>query len=157
VDALFQAVRDLQHHVLLARAARAHRAGVFAAVSRVERDDDEAVGLLRLGGGGRVGGGGGGGGGGRFGGQRAARGGGRGGWRGQRQRPVPEPFVDQRFQRIDRRDRIEVEHQAVLVGGDRIQGEHLGGRGLFQVDHHAHHAGLELGRPDARDEGIVGA
>ena len=40
-----QLVRDLQHDVLLARAAGADRARVLAAVARVERDDDQPVGL----------------------------------------------------------------------------------------------------------------
>jgi hypothetical protein len=44
VDAITQAVGDLQHHVLLARAAAAYGAGVFAAVAWVERDNDQALG-----------------------------------------------------------------------------------------------------------------
>ncbi len=44
VDAVAQQVGHLEHHVFLARAARADGAGVFAAVAGVERDDDQAVG-----------------------------------------------------------------------------------------------------------------
>ena len=47
VDAVAQPVRDLQHHVFLARAARADGARVLAAVAGVERDDDDPVGAAR--------------------------------------------------------------------------------------------------------------
>ncbi|MDT4854903.1 hypothetical protein FQZ97_892300 [compost metagenome] len=45
VDAVAQFLCDLQHHLLLMRAAWADRARVFASVAGVERDDDEALGL----------------------------------------------------------------------------------------------------------------
>ena len=66
------------------------------------------------------------------------------------------PLGDQRLQRVHFLDRIEIEDQAVLVGGHRHEREDLGHGGLLQVDHHAHHARRMLGSPDAGDERIVG-
>jgi hypothetical protein len=44
VDALAQPVCDLQHHVLFLCAIGADGAGVFPAMARVQRHDDEPVG-----------------------------------------------------------------------------------------------------------------
>ena len=45
VDAVAQAQRNLQHHVFFTRAAGVYRAGVFAPVARVQRNNDQAVGF----------------------------------------------------------------------------------------------------------------
>ena len=47
VDALGERPCDRERHVLLARSAAADRAGILAAVSRVDRDDDVAVRVAR--------------------------------------------------------------------------------------------------------------
>jgi hypothetical protein len=45
IDALTQAVGDLQNDVFFARAGRAHGTRVFAAVAGVQRNDDQPVGF----------------------------------------------------------------------------------------------------------------
>ncbi len=44
IDAVAQAMGQAQHNIFLAGAIGAYRTRVFAAVSRVERDDDQAIG-----------------------------------------------------------------------------------------------------------------
>ena len=63
--------------------------------------------------------------------------------------------ADQVQQRIARRGGVEVQHQAVLVGGDGAQRELLRQHRLLQVDHQPHHPWLVLADPQPGDEGVV--
>jgi hypothetical protein len=66
--------------------------------------------------------------------ERIARAGPSGCGQGGRRRAFLQALGDQRFQRIGRLRREEVDHQPVLVGGHRRQVEHLRHAGLLQVD-----------------------
>ena len=156
IDTVAQAVRQTQHHVLFARAAGPDGAGILAAMTGVECDDDQAVG-----GGARL----------RFDldFRLSLR------WPGRRLLTLLcdqiaqriglglrcgiflQPFSNQCLQRVGGLRRIEVKHQSVLVGGHRCQGKYLGRDRLLQVQHQAHHTGSALSHPDARDRGVVGA
>ena len=153
LDLRLQAASDRQHHVFFPTAAAADGAGVFAAMTRVECDRDQAVELRR----GR----------GRLGARKialqftrklpghvpAAAGRGQrrtrrvGLWRRVDQRigcfgPLvdhPVALADQRCNRVRLRDRIQVENQPVLVFSHRAQGEYLGLDLFFQIEHEAHH------------------
>ena len=65
--------------------------------------------------------------------------------------------AQQREQRILCLDRVEVEHEPVLVRGHRRQHELLRRDGLLQVEHQAHHARLVLADAHAGDERVVRA
>lgn len=70
---------------------------------------------------------------------------------------ITQALADQRFQRVHGLGRVQVEHQPVLVGRHRLQGEDLGLGGLLEIDHQAHHAGRVLAHADGCDVGVVGA
>jgi hypothetical protein len=65
--------------------------------------------------------------------------------------------ADQRQQWVALLGRVQVEHQPVLVGGNRREREELRRGRLLQVDHEAHDARLVLADAHAGDERIVGA
>ena len=48
---------------------------------------------------------------------------------------VLQPFGDQHFQRVNRLRRVQIHHQAMLIGGNWRQGKYLWQCGLLQVDH----------------------
>ena len=115
VDHRLQAARDGERDVLLQAAAAAARARILPAVPGV---DDHG---------------------------RQARDLGFGSLRGRRARgpcaaELPVQRV-QRHQRIGRVDGVQVEHQAMAVVRDRLQGEHLRLHLRLEVEHHARHAG----------------
>ena len=179
VDAVAQQVGHAQHHVFFARARRADGAGVFTAVAGVQRHDDDAVGLRScgapawaVGGDGRgcrggLGRGGRGTGPGAVGvlGNQVAQGVGRfvrlgglgcgGACCGRCGCGVAQALGNQGFERVHRLGRVQVEHQAVLVGRNGRQGEHLGLCGLLQIDHQPHHARGVLPHADAGNVRIV--
>ena len=68
---------------------------------------------------------------------------------------IAQAVADQGFQRVHGLGRVQVQHQAVLVGCDRRQSKDLGAGFLLEVDHQANHAGGELSHADAGDIGIV--
>ena len=51
---------------------------------------------------------------------------------------------------------VQVQHQAVLVGRNRLQGEDLRLGRLLQIEHHAHHVGAVLADADGGDIGVIG-
>ncbi len=65
--------------------------------------------------------------------------------------------ADQRQQRVALLQRVQVEHQPVLVGRHRREREQLRRDRLLQVDHQPHHARLVLADAHAGDVGVVGA
>ena len=69
---------------------------------------------------------------------------------------IAQPFGNQGFERVDGGFWVQVEHQPVSVCSHWREREHLGQRGLFKVNHKAHHAGSVLADADARDVGVVG-
>jgi hypothetical protein len=186
VEALAQLQRHRQHHVLFLQAGGPDRAGILAAVAGIDGDHQQAVDLalflgrerargerrLRLHRRGvgaaqrRVAGVG-----------QAACGGARprSSGRAGAARDLADELAErvlhglrgrllglllaaqQREQRILLLDRVEVEHEPVLVGRDRRQHELLRGDGLLQVQHQAHHARLVLAHAHAGDERVVGA
>ncbi len=60
-------------------------------------------------------------------------------------------LVQQRHQRIDRRQRVEVEHHPVAELAHRLQREQLGGHFFAQVEHDAQHVGRLLAEADPRN------
>ncbi len=102
VDERLESARDRERHVLLAGAAPADRTRVLAAVPGIDGDDDRTARCgLRPG-------------------RRAAR-------LCRRRRASPRLALEQRHQRIGRRQRIEVEHDAVAIFADRLQREESAG------------------------------
>ena len=177
VDAVTQHLGDLEHHVFLSGAAGANRAGVFTAVARVQRNDDQPVGWARrslrpwwvigsVHGHHRW----------RLNvlppGRRCGRGTGQGlpsnelaqrvvdrsaragqstgcGWR-----FGCHALLNQLLQWVDGFAGVQVQHQPVGIGGHRMKGEHLRGDGAFEVNDQAHGVRIELANPDAGDVGV---
>jgi hypothetical protein len=129
VDQALQALGDCQRDVLLARAQPAARARVLAAVARVD-DDGREAGHFRF-----------------FGGRRRIRLPGSARLAGR---------LDQRGERVHGHRRIDVQHQAVAVFGNRLQGEHLRLDLGLEIQHQAHHAGTVASDAQLVDVGIAG-
>ncbi len=65
-------------------------------------------------------------------------------------------LLQQRHERIDRLERIDVQHQPVTIVADRREQEHLGLDLGLQVDRNPDHPRLELSHAQVGDIGIVG-
>ena len=136
IDEGLEPARDGERHVLLARAAASARARILAAVPRVDRDDDEPVGLRPCGSRRRLG---------RL--RRLELDDGQIARRERRLRDLADRIGhEQREQRISRFCGVDVEHQAMLVFADGSERKHRRLHFRLQVEHDAHHV-----RPVQRD------
>ena len=149
IDARLEALGDLQRDIFLVGAALANRAGVFAAVARVQRDRHHAV-NYRLAG--------------FFGGLHLRRFRHRAGGffcrleiliQLQRFNGILTAFK-QRHQRVGRIHRIHVEDQTMPIFTNRGQRKYLRRNPGFQLHDQAHHARFETPGTQQFDVGIVG-
>lgn len=126
----------LQHHVFLAGAVFTDGAGILAAVSGIEHDNDRPIapGFTRF--------------------RPALR---------RRNLPLQIAFIvilEQRQQRIlhvGRVGRVEIHDQTLFKTGDRSEREQLRFYVLFQLEHHAYGLRVELSHAGGLNIGIVAA
>ena len=64
-------------------------------------------------------------------------------------------LVDQGFQGVRGHAGVQIQHQPMLVSGDRGQGKDLRRNLAFQVNHQPHHAGAVLSHAHTGNVGVV--